>query len=81
MNVLIGTVKIQITYKIGIMMSIKSRLKSALHWHKFTTLLIYPPRPKYGQEEFGFLLRCDCGYTKSTNLPRSIAEVFNVKGE
>jgi len=69
-------------------MSIKSRLKQALHWHKFSTLLIYPPHNQRCDQEqckdsndYGFLIRCDCGYTKLTKLPNSITEIFNVVNE
>ncbi len=58
-------------------MSIKSRIKELLHRHKFTTLLIYPPRP--WSDSYAFLIRCDCGYTKLTNLPYGIKECFIVK--
>ena len=62
-------------------MSIKSIFKKMLHQHKFTTLLMYPPRPKYYTNEWGFLLRCDCGYTKLAKLPRSVVEVFEVRSK
>jgi hypothetical protein len=64
--------------KIGEQMSIKSRLKELFHIHKFTTLLIYPPSQDI--IHYDFLLRCDCGYTKTTKMPyKSIVEFYEVK--
>jgi len=54
-------------------------IKRLFHWHKYTTLLIYPPR-KNGSNYYGFLLRCDCGYSKLTKLPYAIKEIFEVRG-
>ena len=60
-------------------MGIKSRLKELWHWHKFTTLLIYPPQCARN-DTYGFLLYCNCGYTKPTNIPYSVKKTFEVKG-
>ena len=32
-----------------------------MHWHKYTTLKMYPP--KHG-EEWGFLFECACGHCR-----------------
>ena len=62
------------------MVRFKQFLKKAVHIHKYKTLLMYPPRKQYQQEQrWGFLLRCDCGYTKLTKLPYGITEVFEVR--
>ena len=62
--------------------------KKLFHAHKFTTLLIYPPHNQIcdkpqckDNNDYGFLLRCDCGYTKPTNIPYSVTEVFEVRAE
>ena len=67
-------------------MSILSRLKELAHRHKFKTLMIYPPHNQVCDKEqcrvsgdYGFMLRCDCGYTKLTKLPMGIEELFMVK--
>jgi hypothetical protein len=52
-----------------------------MHRHKFETLLLYPPRPIYGDDTWGFLLRCDCGKTKLTRLPYGIKSVMEVHSE
>ncbi len=61
------------------MMGVKSRLKELMHIHKYRTLLIYPPRKQYDEEEYGFLLKCACGDSKLTKLPGSVREVYWVK--
>lgn len=69
-------------------MSFKSRMKELAHWHRFTTLLIYPPHNHVCDREqckenddYGFLLRCDCGHTKLTKLPNGIKEFFEVRSK
>lgn len=66
-------------------MNIKARLKELFHIHRFKTLLIYPPhnqkcaKPQCASNnDYGFLLMCDCGYTKPTKLPYGISEIFTV---
>lgn len=57
---------------------IRKLTKEFFHWHKYKTLLIYPPHDM-GSKDYGFLLRCDCGYTKLAKLPMTITEVFEVR--
>ena len=69
--------------------SIISRLKEAIHIHKWRTLLIFPPHNQLCDKiqcknsgSYGFLLNCEvCGETKTTKLPYGITEVFGVKNE
>ena len=42
--------------------------KRILHRHKYETLDMYPPRPKYNSRKCGFLLGCECGHTKLLGL-------------
>ena len=70
------------------MNNFKLWLKALIHWHKFTTLLIYSPhnqmcnKPQCAENDtYGFLLRCDCGYTKLTKLPYTIIEILEVRSE
>ena len=67
-------------------MKLKQILKAFFHRHNFSLLLIYPPhshvcnQPQCAESNnYGFLLRCDCGYTTLTKLPTSIKEVFAVE--
>ena len=50
-------------------------IKKYFHIHKYTTLRMYPPRPKYFSYEWGFLLECECGKLKRAKLPRDIKTV------
>ena len=52
--------------------------KELFHWHKYKTLLIYPPH-NMGSKDYDFLLRCDCGYIKIPKLPMTITEIFEVR--
>ena len=52
--------------------------KINVHKHKYVTLDAYPPRTKMFENEYSFLLRCNCGHTKLTNLPRTITMVREV---
>ena len=61
------------------------KLKKLRHWHKFTTLLVYAPHNQIcnkpqcaGNDNYGFLLRCDCGHTKLPKIPYSIKEIVEV---
>ncbi len=69
-------------------MGIKSYIKELAHWHKFTTLLVYSPHNSMcdkaqckGNDNYGFLLLCNCGYTKPTKLPYGIKEFFEVRSK
>jgi hypothetical protein len=53
-------------------MDIKKSIKKLLHRHKYTELRMYPPRPKYGDNHWGFLVACECGHVKLTKLPDEI---------
>ncbi len=55
-------------------------LEFEFHFHKYTTLLIYPPILENNSSKYGFLLKCDCGYTKFANMPDTITEYFVVVG-
>ena len=57
---------------------IKKLAKELFHRHKYKTLLMYPPHDM-GSKYYGFLMRCDCGYSWTTNLPMTITEVFEVR--
>lgn len=48
------------------------------HFHKYTTLLMFPPRPIYEIETWDFVLLCKCGKTKLTKLPYKIEEVHTM---
>jgi hypothetical protein len=55
---------------------IKKFFKELFHIHRYTTLLMY--QPFENRKYYKFLLRCDCGYSKPTKLPRSIKEYYVV---
>ena len=55
------------------------RLRKSIHFHKFTTLLIYSPRKELGEKHYGFLMRCDCGKTVLTKLHYTIKEFLVVR--
>ncbi len=62
-------------------MGIKSRLKELIHWHKFTTLLIYPPhnkrcnKPQCAESDtYGFCYTVIVDIPKPTKLPYNIKE-------
>jgi len=64
------------------------KLKALFHIHKYKTLLIYPPHSHVcdkercaGSNDYGFLMQCECGYNKSTKLPHTITEIFEVKSK
>jgi len=46
--------------------------KKLFHRHKYTILKMYPPRPKYGDNHWEFLIECNCGHAKLTKMPRTI---------
>jgi len=61
------------------------KLKKLFHWHKYTTLFIYPPHNQQcdliqcqSSAEYGFLLQCACGYKKIPKLFNRVTKVFNV---
>ena len=59
----------------------RDAFKKIMHRHKYTELRMYPPRPQYGDETWGFLVKCDCGHVKLTKLPRDITLVNEVVSE
>ena len=56
-------------------MTLVERLKRSVHIHKYTTLQMYPPRPKYYSYTWEFLVECDCGVVKLTKLPSTLTKV------
>lgn len=61
------------------LIKLRSLLKKILHKHKYVILDLYPPRPKYYSTKWRFLIRCECGHSKPTKLPRTIEKVFEVR--
>lgn len=56
----------------------KKWIKKLLHRHEYSVLEMYPPRPRYNNDEWGFLIRCKCGHKKLTKLPRNIKVVEKI---
>ena len=51
---------------------IKKIFKKVFHIHHYKVLLMYPPRPQYGDKYWGFLLVCTCGHKTLSKLPGTI---------
>lgn len=51
---------------------LKAAIKKIFHRHKYETLKMYPPRPKYFDHHWGFLIECKCGHSKLAKLPSCI---------